>query len=110
MTPIKLILIILLVIVLRAFLVQPSLLLAKRLFATAVFAALTLLVVFPDASTKIANVIGVGRGVDLIFYLSHLSLLLLIIMMWRKIITLNDKLTRISRQISLENPIKKSQE
>lgn len=106
MTPIKLILIIALILILRAFLVQPSLLLAKRLFATVVFATLLLLVVFPDASTKIANFIGVGRGVDLIFYFSHLFLLMLIITMWRKIITLDDKLTKVSRQISIDNPVK----
>jgi small membrane protein len=31
-----------------------------------------LLVVFPNASTRVANLLGVGRGTDLVFYLAVL--------------------------------------
>jgi len=105
MTPIKIILIILLIVILRAFLVQ-KLLLAKRLAATAAFFILLLLVVFPDVSTKIANMIGIGRGVDLIFYFSHLFLLLLIIALWRRTITLMQIITKLNRAIAIQNALK----
>lgn len=106
MTPIKVILIILLVLVLRTFLVQKSMLLPKRFLALIVFLVLVFLVIFPDFSTKVANFIGVGRGVDLIFYLSHLFLLLLIVTLWRKINLQNNIITKLARQISIQKPVK----
>jgi hypothetical protein len=103
---IKIILVVLLVIVLREFMVQRSLLLTKRLVATALFAALALLVVFPDISTRVAKVFGIGRGVDLIFYFSHLFLLFLIISLWRRSIDLQQMVTKLSRLMALQNAIK----
>jgi hypothetical protein len=67
------------------------------------FFLLTLLVLFPDVSTQIANAVGVGRGVDLIFYLSHLFFLLLIVALWRRTIALMTIVTRLSRAIALQN-------
>lgn len=113
MTPIKIILLVLLVVVLRAFLVQKSLVLAKRLFAFFLFFILLLLVIFPDVSTYIANAIGVRRGVDLIFYLSHLFLLYLIAGLWRRCVVLTASITELSRAIALQNankPQKTSEE
>ena len=46
---------------------------------------------------------GVGRGVDLLFYLSHLFVLLLIVSLWRRLVTLSDSLTKLTRQIAIEN-------
>lgn len=106
MTPIKIILAILLLLVLRAFLVRPSLMLVKRLTAIIVFLLLLLLVIFPNVSTKIANLIGVGRGVDLIFYISSVFFLFLIIALWRRNNTLMEKITKLSREIALQHPYK----
>lgn len=45
-----------------------------QLLGVAAFVLLgTLLVVFPNISTRIANVLGVGRGTDLVFYLAVLA-------------------------------------
>ncbi len=98
---IKVILILLLLLVLRAFLVQRSLILAKRLSAIILFLVLVVLVIFPEVSNWAAHRIGVGRGVDLLFYLSHLFLLLLIVGLWRRINVLTDTMTRLSRQIAI---------
>jgi len=110
MTPIKIILIILLLIVLRAFLVQKTLILVKRVVAFLMFFFLLLLVIFPGVSTRVANVIGVGRGVDLVFYFSHLFLLLLIIALWRRSTVLVGTITKLSRAIALQNPNKPREE
>lgn len=99
---IKIILIILLLIVLRAFLVQKQLILATRISALALFGVLVLLVIFPDVSNWIAHRIGVGRGVDLLFYLSHLFLLLLIVGLWRRINILNGTITKLSRAVAMQ--------
>lgn len=106
MNPVKAILIILLIIILRAFLTQESLTLIKRVVAFLMFFTLLILVLYPALSTFIANRIGVGRGVDLIFYFSHLFLLLLIISLWRRIIVLTSEITKLSRMIALQRPNK----
>lgn len=103
MSPIKIILIILLLLVLRAFLVQKSLVLIKRIVAFLMFLALLFLVLFPDVSTRVANVIGVGRGVDLIFYFSNLFLLLLIVALWRRSVVLMVTITKLSRAIAIQS-------
>ena len=100
---IKIILIIFLLIVLRAFLVQKSLVWIKRVVAFLMFFTLLALVIFPDISTRIANNIGVGRGVDLIFYFSHLFLLFLIVGLWRRSTVLMAIATKLSRTIALQN-------
>ncbi len=106
MTPVKIILIILLLLVLRAFLVQKSLVLIKRMVALLMFLVLLFLVLFPDVSTSVANHVGVKRGVDLVFYFSHLFLLFLIVALWRRSIVLTETITKLSRAIALQNPRK----
>jgi hypothetical protein len=110
MTPIKIILIILLLVILWAFLVQKSLVLIKRVVAFLMFFFLLLLIVFPDVSTFIAKKIGVGRGVDLLFYFSHLFLLFLIVGLWRRSTVLMGTITKLSRAIALQNPNKPQEE
>ena len=103
---IKAILIILLFLVLRAFLVQKSLLLIKRTVAFMMFLVLLLLVIFPQISTIVADKFGIGRGVDLLFYFSHLFLLLLIVALWRRSLALTGTVTKLTRAIALQNPTK----
>ncbi len=100
---IKIILIILLLIILRAFLVQESLLLIKRLVAFLMFFFLMILILFPDVSTRIANAIGVGRGVDLVFYFSNLFFLFLIVVLWKRTVSLMSIVTKLSRTIALQH-------
>ncbi|MHC4122213.1 MAG: DUF2304 family protein [Planctomycetota bacterium] len=103
MSPIKIILMVLLVLLLRAFLVQKSLVLVKRIFGILLFLILAFLVIFPDVSTDLAEKVGVGRGVDLVFYLSHLFLLFLIVVLWRRSTVLMADLTRLSRELAIKN-------
>jgi len=100
---IKLLLIIGLLIILRAFMVGRSLVLAKRLSAIGLFLIMVLLVLFPEASNVIAHKVGVGRGVDLLIYLAILLILLLLVSLWRRIVTLSDAVTKLTRQIAIEN-------
>jgi hypothetical protein len=105
MITIKIVLIVFLLLILRAFLVQKSLLLIKRTVAVIMFAGLLFLVVFPDVSTWIANKVGIGRGVDLLFYFAHLFFLFIAVAMWRRLITLNDAVTRLAREIAINKAI-----
>jgi small membrane protein len=101
MITIKIVLIVILLFILRAFLVQKSLMLVKRAVAVIMFAGLLLLVLFPDASTWLANKAGIGRGADLLFYFAHLFFLLVAVALWRKLITLNEAVTRLAREIAI---------
>ncbi len=103
MITIKVILIVLLLIILRAFLVQKSLLLIKRAVAVLMFAGLLFLVLFPDVSTWAANKIGVGRGADLLFYLANLFFLLVAVALWRRLITLSAAVTILARELAIRN-------
>jgi hypothetical protein len=106
MITIKVILIVILLIILRAFLVQKSLILVKRAVAVLMFAGLLFLVLFPDVSTWAANRIGVGRGVDLLFYFAHLFFLLVAVSLWRRLITLTAAVTHLSREIAIKNAVR----
>ena len=109
MITIKIILIALLVIILRAFLVQRSLVLVKRAVAVLMFAGLLFLVVFPDISTWLAHKTGVGRGADLLFYLAHLFFLLVAVALWRRLIALSEAVTKLSREIAIREAVRPGQ-
>jgi len=72
----------------------------KLLFAGVMLAALTF-TIFPDASTVIANYLGIGRGVDLIIYLSLLALLCCCMLLYLRLVKLERTLTELVRQQSL---------
>jgi hypothetical protein len=52
-----------------------------------------LFVILPELSSKIANYLGVGRGVDLIFYISQLLFAFLILKLYAKIRRLEQMIT-----------------
>jgi hypothetical protein len=67
-------------------------------------------VIFPDSASKIANLVGIGRGADLIFYL-------FIVFSWfwfastsAKMRRTERRLTKIVRAIAIANPIMKKSE
>lgn len=67
------------------------------------FGIAALLVLRPRVATQLANMIGIGRGVDLVFYLAIPGLLLLILVLFARIRDLNSKLTAALRELALAN-------
>ena len=65
--------------------------------ATGVFA----LLLFPDVSTQIANIFGVGRGVDFLFYLAHAGTVLVAIILYSKVRQQSDQIANLTREIAL---------
>jgi hypothetical protein len=74
---------------------------AQKLAMTVVFAAIIVLVLFPDLSTWCAHAVGVGRGVDLVFYLSTLVLLCLCFNLYLGQKALEDRLVVVVRELAL---------
>lgn len=58
-------------------------------------------VIFPDYLSDIAHLVGVGRGVDLVFYISLLLGAFVIFVMYTKILALEKSLTDVARQVAL---------
>lgn len=80
--------------------------LRNQLFLKLLFLALMggaiLFTIVPTWSTVIANFLGVGRGVDLIIYLSLLGLTICCLLLYLKIQELQKQLTELARKQALE--------
>lgn len=57
-------------------------------------------VVYPESSNFIANALGIGRGVDSMFFLAIIFLFFLFFKLYRKIDQLDQKLTDLAINIS----------
>ena len=61
-----------------------------------------LFAVQPDWSTTVAQRVGVSRGVDLLFYLSHLMLFFVAFAYYLKFKRMEARMTKLVRQLALE--------
>ncbi len=55
-------------------------------------------ILFPEYTNRIAHRLGVGRGTDLLFYISFLFFLFIVLKLFARIRRLEDKLTELVRQ------------
>ena len=67
-------------------------------------------VLFPQLTTKIANKLGVGRGTDLILYVCIIFFLFVMIRMYARIRKLEQTVTKIVRDNSLNAVVKNGKE
>jgi hypothetical protein len=67
------------------------------------FGFAALLVIRPTVATRIANFVGIGRGVDLIFYLAIPGLALMVLLLFARTRDLNSKLTATLRELAISN-------
>ena len=58
-------------------------------------------VLFPDYTTKIANFVGVGRGVDLIFYLFIIFFIFALYFINKSILTIKKNQAKIIEEIAI---------
>jgi hypothetical protein len=63
------------------------------------------LVINPNLSTRIANALGVTRGVDLVIYLSLIGLGFLFLIVISKIRTLESQLTALARTMAVQEAL-----
>ncbi len=61
-----------------------------------------LFILFPEITNKLAKVMGVNRGINLIFYTGFLILLFLVLKLYARSRRLEQNLTEMVRKISLE--------
>ena len=58
-------------------------------------------ILFPDITMFFANLLGVGRGADLVFYLYIVASVFVFIALYSKIMNLNSAITTLSREMAL---------
>ena len=63
-----------------------------------------LLIAVPGSTTVIANLLGIGRGSDLVFYLAILAGLWAGLYFYRRCLRLEAMLTALMRREALQNP------
>lgn len=58
-------------------------------------------VIFPEETDKVANFVGVGRGVDLITYVIEVTVLFVLIHYYTKFVELQRQLTDMVRELAI---------
>ncbi len=74
------------------------------MFGWALFwVAAMVVVLLPNSTAKLAEFVGIGRGADLVVYVSLASIFFIIFKLMVKIETLNREITKLTRKISLQD-------
>src|SRR5689334_18212260 len=77
-------------------------LMVQRLMGGIVAILLSVFVMVPSITTRIAAFFGIGRGADFLFYCAHLSALFLMAVLYRRVLDLQQQVTRLARTQALE--------
>ena len=64
----------------------------------------TVLIVVPDLSTRMAELTGVGRGVDLLMYLGFIGTAFALVVLYARLRATEERLTEVVRSIALLHP------
>ncbi|PWT95516.1 MAG: hypothetical protein C5B52_17640 [Bacteroidetes bacterium] len=74
----------------------------RDLFVIAIITVIGLtFVLFPNITNRLAHILGVGRGADLIFYLCILGFCFALLALYSKIKNLERKITELTRKDAL---------
>lgn len=72
------------------------------LFLLALVAAAVIFIIWPDMTTRLAKFLGVGRGADLVFYISILIFWFVILKLYVRMRKLEQTFTELIRQDALQ--------
>ncbi|MCI2957991.1 DUF2304 domain-containing protein [Agromyces atrinae] len=93
------------VLVVGIFLARPtggdSHLALRRLFMFAFVVVAIVSILFPQWLSWVANLVGVGRGTDLLLYALVLAFLVFVATTWRRNVAVNRRLTKLARELTL---------
>ena len=85
-------------------------LLRDRLFAVAVLGVGVLAIIFPDWTTRLAKLVGVGRGADLISYIFFILCLFGFVAVHGRMVALERSLTLLVRHTAVAQAREKPEE
>ncbi|QTG75117.1 DUF2304 domain-containing protein [Trueperella pecoris] len=58
-------------------------------------------IIFPDITTDVAHVLGVGRGTDLLLYLTIIAFLSYAVVSYRRMVILENRLVNLARELAV---------
>lgn len=76
--------------------------LLDRAIACGLFALALLSILNPDLTTRIAHLVGVGRGADLVFYISVVATVFALLLLYTKQARLAENQTKLVRAMAIE--------
>ncbi len=75
----------------------------ELMFWLSVWAGMIVVVFFPNITEYVAAILGIGRGIDVIVYVSIAMIFYLIFRLYIKIVDLEREITLLVRELSLKN-------
>lgn len=103
MTPIQLTLLIAAAALLVIYFVHLRSMFLDRFVVLGLFLTLSAAIVWPNATSRIAHVVGVGRGADLVMYFYIMFSLFLCALLYGKIQGLEARMTEIVRKMAVDD-------
>jgi hypothetical protein len=76
-----------------------------RAYVGLVLVAAAFAVLFPDTLTTVANLLGVGRGADLLLYLLVVTFLLVAVVLFRRLSVLERRYTQLARMLAVQEAV-----
>ncbi|MET7074504.1 DUF2304 domain-containing protein [Trueperella pyogenes] len=73
----------------------------RRLLLVAFVALAAVTIIFPDITTRVAHFVGVGRGVDLLLYLTIIAFLSYSVVSYRRMVILENRLVELARELAI---------
>jgi small membrane protein len=106
MSPIKVLLILMILFAFAIFFAAQKNRLIFKLFLILLLIISIIFVIFPNITNCIANFLGVGRGVDFVIYINIASLYIIVIILYKKIKELDVLITKLTRNNALHDALK----
>lgn len=76
-----------------------------RGYVVLVVLAAGLSVMFPEALTRVANLVGIGRGADLLLYVLVVTFLLVSVVLFRRVGELERRYTQLARRLAVHEAL-----
>lgn len=82
----------------------------KRLFLIGFAALVILTILAPGITSQAAGAVGIGRGSDLVFYLTSFALMMLAALVYAKFKRMDERIAELTRQLALSDWERQQQE
>ena len=90
-------------------LAMPRTAMLRKGFVLSIVAVMLMFVIKPEWSSAIAELVGISRGTDLLFYLSHLLLFFVAFMYYLKFKEIEARFAKLVSQLALEAASRETQ-
>ena len=103
------IIILILILIIFFTVTRSKVLFLERVFTIIVILGGVVFLLYPNLTTRIANLVGIGRGADLIFYVFIIYGVFWFSVLSTRFRYVDRKLTKIVRAIAISKPVHKNQ-